>query len=46
MGVLCRLDAKMFPLFKDAQTEDELLKSVHMENGKQGSIVQIPNEDT
>lgn len=41
MGVLCRLDPKMFALFKDAQTEDELLKSVSMENGKQGTAVRI-----
>lgn len=28
MGVLCRLNSKMFALFKDAQTEDELVKSI------------------
>lgn len=46
MGVLCRLDSKMFALFKDAQTEDELLRSVSMENGKQGAAVQITNDHT
>lgn len=46
MGVLCRLDSKMFQLFKDAQTEDELLKSVNLENGKQGSNVQISDDTT
>lgn len=39
MGVLCRLDPKMFALFKDAQTEDELIKSFSLENGKQGISV-------
>lgn len=46
MGVLCRLDSKMFALFKDAQTEDELLRSVSIENGKQGAAVQITNDHT
>lgn len=46
MGVLCRLKGKMFALFKDAQTEDELLKSVSLENGKQGAPQRIPNETT
>lgn len=46
MGVLCRLNPKMFALFKDAQTEDELLRSVGIENGKQGAAVQIINENT
>lgn len=46
MGVLCRLDSKMFALFKDAQTEDELLKSVSMENGKQGAYIRLPIEGT
>lgn len=41
MGVLCRLKPKMFALFKDAQTEDELLKSVSMENGKQQQDMSI-----
>lgn len=44
MGVLCRLDSKMFALFKDAQTEDELLKSVSLENGKQGTAVRISGD--
>lgn len=46
MGVLCRLDSKMFQLFKDAQTEDELLKSVSLENGNQGTTVQIAGDGT
>lgn len=46
MGVLCRLKPNMFALFKDAQTEDELLKSVSLENGKQGAPQRIPNETT
>ncbi|XP_031629887.1 sodium-independent sulfate anion transporter-like isoform X2 [Contarinia nasturtii] len=41
MGVLCRLNSKMFALFKDAQTEDELLKSVSLENGKEGTAIRI-----
>lgn len=46
MGVLCRLDSKMFTLFRDAQTEDELLKSVSMENGTHGNYIQIPIDAT
>lgn len=46
MGVLCRLDSKMFSLFKDAQTEDELLKSTGIENSKQAATVHISSEDT
>lgn len=33
MSVLCRLDPEMFALFKDAQTEEELLKTLNMANG-------------
>lgn len=42
MGVLCRLDSKMFALFRDAQSEDELLKSVSIENGKLENFMRIP----
>lgn len=31
MGVLCRLSPKMFAYFKDAQSEDELMKSINVE---------------
>lgn len=32
MGVLCRLKSKMSALFKDANCEEELLKSLNIEN--------------
>lgn len=32
MGVLCRLKSKMSTLFKDANCEEELLKSLNIEN--------------
>lgn len=46
MGVLCRLDSKMFTLFRDAQSEDELLKSVSIENGTHGNYIRIPIDAT
>lgn len=33
MSVLCRLDPEMFALFKDAQTEEELLKILNTGSG-------------
>lgn len=38
MGVLCRLNSEMFTLFKDAQTEEELLKSINGENSGNSSV--------
>lgn len=35
MSVLCRLDPEMFALFKDAQTEEELLKTLNTVNGNE-----------
>lgn len=32
MGVLCRLKPKMSSLFKDANCEEELLKTLNVEN--------------
>lgn len=32
MGVLCRLKSKMSSLFKDANCEEELLKTLNIEN--------------
>lgn len=46
MGVLCRLDPKLFALFRDAQTEDELLKSVSVENGTHGNYIRVPIDAT
>lgn len=43
MGVVCRLDSRMFAYFKDSQSEEELLKSLHMEKHTNGAV-EIPAE--
>lgn len=49
MGVLCRLDSKMFALFKDAQSEDELVKSISVPAMQVDDVVAVvypPLKDT